>query len=167
LHDHGVPYYLKIDIEGLDLVALRALHEFRDRPRFVSIESNVSSSNATFERVFGEFADLWSLGYRRFQFVNQRQLPLMRLPAQPLEGSYVDERFTGESSGPFGRELPGGWLTIRRAWAEASVLRLKHNVGGYGGRWRETPPGFAYAVMRRLLLRRPPSWYDLHAQFGD
>ena len=166
LREYGVPYYLKIDIEGFDMVPVRALHELGDRPNYVSIESNVATSDATFDRVFDEFAELWSLGYRRFQFVNQRTLSRLRMPRPPLEGPYVDERFGNESSGPFGRELPGRWRSVRQARAEAALLRFKHNVGGYGGRWRATPVGFAYAVTRRLVARRAHSWYDLHAQLG-
>ena len=167
LREHGVPYYLKIDIEGFDMLPVRALHQFPERPRFLSLESNVASSNATFDRVFDEFAELWSLGYRHFQFVNQRRLSRLRMPQPPREGAYVDERFVDESSGPFGLELPGRWLTLREARAQAAVLRFKHNIGGYGGKWRGTPAGFTYAVARRLLLRRGHSWYDLHARLGD
>jgi FkbM family methyltransferase len=163
---HGVPYYLKIDIEGMDMLPVRALRGVRERPQYLSIESDVSSSHATRDRVDAEFAELWALGYRRFQFVNQRKLPRAIEPNPPLEGSYVGERFSAESSGPFGRELGGHWLTIRQARAQAMLLRSKHNIGGYGGRWRGTPVGLAYAVTRRLVLRRAPSWYDLHARLG-
>ena len=163
-----MPYYLKIDIEGFDMLPIRALHQLQRPARPTSrFESNVATSDATFDRVFDEFAELWSLGYRRFQFVNQRTLSRLRLPQPPLEGAYVDERFGNESSGPFGRELPGRWLSVRQARSEAALLRFKHNVGGYGGRWRGTPVGFAYAVTRRLLARRAHSWYDLHAQLDS
>ncbi|HMS73221.1 MAG TPA: FkbM family methyltransferase, partial [Baekduia sp.] len=35
----GIPHYLKIDIEGADMLAVRALRDFEDRPHFVSIET--------------------------------------------------------------------------------------------------------------------------------
>jgi hypothetical protein len=38
LDNNGVPYYIKIDIEGLDLTALRGLANIDERPRFVSID---------------------------------------------------------------------------------------------------------------------------------
>src|ERR1700728_1100433 len=167
LLEYGVPYYLKVDIEGCDMLAVRALHAVSERQPYLSLESSISSNNATAVRVGSEFAELWSLGYRRFQFVNQRKLSHVELPEQPLEGTYVRERFTDESSGPFGRELGGRWLTRRHARAQAELLRFKHNVGGHGGRWRRTPIGFAYAASRHLALRRGPSWYDLHARLGD
>ena len=167
LAGHGVPYFLKIDIEGMDMLPIRALREIDERPSYVSIESNVTSNEATFDRVFGELAELWSLGYRAFKYVNQRLLPGVRLPAKPLEGAYVDAHFTGHASGPFGRETPGPWLTARQALVRAEVLRLKHNIGGYGGKWSGTRAGSAYATTRKALLHRDHSWYDLHAQLGD
>src|SRR5215470_13716143 len=39
LAEHGIPYYLKIDIEGSDLLCVRALCSFASRPKYVSIES--------------------------------------------------------------------------------------------------------------------------------
>jgi FkbM family methyltransferase len=165
--EYGVPYFLKVDIEGLDMLPIRALREVQERPRYVSIESNVTSNDAAFDRVFEELAELWSLGYRAFKYVNQRLLPRVRLPDPPGEGQYVDARFTGHSSGPFGRETPGRWLSAQQALAQAELLRLKHNIGGYGGRWRATRAGSAYASARNLLLRRENSWYDLHARLGD
>jgi len=37
--EFGIPYYLKIDIEGMDRIALEALTETATRPKYVSIES--------------------------------------------------------------------------------------------------------------------------------
>src|SRR5262249_2181338 len=34
---HGVPHYMKVDIEGCDLICLNALAAFREKPDFVSI----------------------------------------------------------------------------------------------------------------------------------
>lgn len=36
---HGVPYYLKIEIEGYDFIALQELHGAPTKPRFISIEN--------------------------------------------------------------------------------------------------------------------------------
>lgn len=166
LAEHGVPYFLKVDIEGMDMLPIRALREVSDRPRYVSLESNVTSNEAPFDRVFDELAELWSLGYRRFKYVNQRHLPKLRVPFPPREGRYVDAHFTGHSSGPFGRETPGRWLAIEQALVHAQLLRLAQNIGGYGGRWSHSRAGSAYIRIRRELLRRDHSWYDLHAQLG-
>src|SRR5262245_48569394 len=68
LREVGIPHYLKVDIEGLDMLCVRALEAFDDRPDFVSIESHVSIGASPFETVFDELARLWALDYRAFQY---------------------------------------------------------------------------------------------------
>jgi FkbM family methyltransferase len=43
LRDYGIPHYMKIDIEGCDLVCLNALRRFTKRPDYISIESDKTS----------------------------------------------------------------------------------------------------------------------------
>jgi FkbM family methyltransferase len=139
LNEHGVPYYLKIDIEGHDMLCVRALHGYREKPAFVSIESHVSISTASAEATFDELAQLWALGYRRFRYVNQAQDG----SELPLDGG-------------------GAWLSVKRALALSQLLRLLHNLGGFGGRWPYTIPGRSFNRARAAAGRRAP-WYDLQA----
>jgi FkbM family methyltransferase len=37
LHSYGVPHYLKVDIEGSDLLCVQALREFSERPSSLSV----------------------------------------------------------------------------------------------------------------------------------
>src|SRR5689334_6727078 len=67
LAQHGIPYYLKIDIEGADILCVEALHRFSDRPKYLSMETHISSFEASFEAL----AHMFALGYRRFKLVNQ------------------------------------------------------------------------------------------------
>lgn len=160
----GVPYYLKIDIEGMDMLPVRALHRVDARPKYVSIESNVSVNHAPFDRVFDELAELWTLGYRAFQYVNQLNVPRVSLPCPALEGSYIEPGFTGDESGPFGAELSGRWLAADRALMVGQVLRVQHNLGGLNGRWRGTRASRAFIRARRRSGRPRAPWYDLHAR---
>ena len=165
LTEVGIPYYLKIDIEGLDMLCVRALHKFAERPTFVSLESHVSIGAAGYEQVFDELAHLWALGYRAFQYVNQRRHPEVKLPPVPNEGVYVDASFSKGSSGPFGKEIPGEWKSIGPTLARSVGLWLHHNVAGFGGRWASTQAGARYGRML-YRIRRSPGWYDLHARLG-
>ena len=63
LERHGVPYYLKIDIEGADTLCLEALHQFPQRPRFVSIEIDLAS----FSDGFDSLVHLWNAWLPGFQ----------------------------------------------------------------------------------------------------
>lgn len=112
LREHGIPYYLKIDIEGMDTAAVSTVGAFEDRPRYVSVETGAGP----------EWLDnLHHLSYRWFKFVNQERVDEIRCPRPALEGKFVDHRFKLGSSGPFGEETPGPWLTwehARAAWLE-------------------------------------------------
>lgn len=87
LQEHGVPYYLKIDIEGSDVLCLRALHAFAERPAYVSLE-------IMREHAYEELCELVALGYDSFKLVDQS------LNEDP------------EGTGPFGEATVGPWLTL-------------------------------------------------------
>ena len=42
LGEYGIPYYLKVDIEGADLLCLEGLTWFTSRLTYISIESNMN-----------------------------------------------------------------------------------------------------------------------------
>ncbi len=91
LKQYGVPYYLKIDVEGADLAVLRQLQTSTEKPQLISVE----------EHELDYFPLLWGLGYRGFKFVNQ----------QPISSLMYDGwQFKFGSSGPFGEEAPGEWM---------------------------------------------------------
>jgi FkbM family methyltransferase len=166
LAEVGVPYYLKVDIEGLDMLCVTALHQFRERPTFISIESQVSVADSSLARAIDELAHLWSLGYRRFQYVNQRNHPNVVLPAVPREGTFVPKQFTEVSSGPFGDEAPGKWRSLWPTVARGTALWLHHNLAGFGGRWSAHRGTAAYRWLLSRSCRQSPGWYDLHARLG-
>lgn len=135
LQKHGIPYYLKIDIEGSDIDVVSALHDFADRPCYLSIEEH--------EAYY--FAELWSVGCRSFKLVNQRNLDQVKCPYPPLEGKYVDAAFDGTTSGTFGEEVPGGWLPFDRA------------IEQYFAEVRSPSRGFVAGASA--------SWFDIHGRF--
>jgi FkbM family methyltransferase len=174
LEEVGIPHYLKVDIEGYDMLCVRALRAFDERPDFVSIESAVSSLDAPLDAAFDELAELWTLGYRRFGYVNQNAHPWRRAPNPAREGAYVDERLTTVQSGLFGEELPVPWSAIGPAMLRAQALRVHHNLSGNGGKWTHHRATRPYWMAARLLWRMRHSsaaggwrgWWDLHARLG-
>lgn len=103
---HGVPYYVKCDIEGADELFVRQLLADRRRPAFVSIEA-VS---------LDALALLFGAGYDAVQIINQAFNWAVESPNPAREGTYVPVQFNGHMSGLFGRELaPEGWLTFTEA----------------------------------------------------
>ena len=104
IQEHGMPHFMKIDIEGCDMVCLRTLRKFRERPDYVSIESDKTS----FANIRKEIDTLIDLGYHCFLAIEQSDIPLCQSPPYPpKEGDYVAQKFEEESSGLFGSELGG------------------------------------------------------------
>lgn len=136
LAEYGTPFYLKIDIEGSDILCLRELRG-RQLPRYVSVEAGD-------ERLLPALSEI---GYNRFQCLSQyhfipveypphadharleklrerRNNPalLWRLARAFGANHWLRRRmklarrrggwtFPDGASGPFGPDLPGNWLS--------------------------------------------------------
>jgi FkbM family methyltransferase len=182
LSKYGVPYYLKVDIEGADLLCLEALIDRADRPEFVSIESEKRSWQA----LLYEFEMFKRLGYSRFKIVDQQRVDRQEPPNPSAEGRYVEHRFDRGSSGLFGEELPGKWLTPRQAIRRYRFIFLRYRLFGEFGihriLWKVpglrktlapasnadgSKPGnrkrWFSAAIRQMRAKLKPSWYDTHA----
>jgi FkbM family methyltransferase len=170
LNEHGVPYYLKVDIEGSDHLCLRDLDP-NDAPKYVSFE-------------FLRLEDLFLLaarGYTQFKCIRQdtlRQLPLpaptlasvrqaferwlkLRLQSQPTALSAL------RASKSAARRLTG---------SQASAHRVdngrKFQIGATGpfgeesdGSW-QTIEEVVYAWLHDRFARNrtKPIWVDIHAR---
>ena len=159
LKRHEVPYYLKIDIEGADILCLKALMEFDEKPKYISIEAGLNS----FEETFTELSLLWNLGYRQFKIVNQALNGKVRCPNPSIEGSFVDYRFDGTCSGLFGEEAPGKWMLIEKTFVKYRQLLTEQKYFGAAGKLYKTPFHRLYEVLKR----EPAGWYDFHAKLGN
>lgn len=179
IRTHGMPYYMKIDIEGSDTICLDALRDFDERPSFVSVECAT-----TFEGVFEELSKLHELGYRRFNLVAQHTVPRQTCPNPAREGVYVEHRFQRGCSGLFGRELPGPWLTLEQTFDRFRWVLRRHRMLGEASTLRRLKPVRAVANLERTSsntgIRKAyeatraalgyiglrPSHHDIHAMLG-
>ncbi|MEJ1157563.1 FkbM family methyltransferase [Prosthecomicrobium sp. N25] len=155
MREHGVPYYAKIDIEGMDKAALASLHAVDRKPAFVSIESE----RRDLQSVREELALLQTLGYERFQVVAQHRVHRQTEPTPAREGRQAGNP-RADTSGLFGRDLPGHtWLSADGALAAYRRPLLNHYLTGsdplIGNRW-------VRAGLKRLGFRA--GWYDTHAR---
>ena len=124
----GVPYYLKIDIEGADVLCLEDLMKEEDRPNFISIERQPFLSDQ-----LKELALLKALGYTRFKIVDQKAVMHQQPPRPAREGVYVDHQFEFDATGLFGEESPGPWLSYGEAIARnAAIIGAKQGFRPFG-----------------------------------
>jgi FkbM family methyltransferase len=176
---HGIPYYLKVDIEGHDMLCLDALRGQSDLPMYLSTEIS------RFDEALQKLVDLGYTGYKcvsQYTFVplewpagreqkraefwyhllERRRLPLRllrRAMGRPgrtwLAHRYTRPRrqegwtFPPGSSGPFGEDTPGAWLDADEVRRTYRHYRALFEQGAFGAFWRDTPYSF---------------WLDLHAR---
>jgi len=115
--EYGAPKYIKIDIEGNDLLALQQISLSPSVPKYISVEDC---------RLGYEYLTLlMKAGYSRFKLSNQYNVP-----------NYPDHEIGYEfklgDSGLFGDELDGNWLDYesflklysRRVRARGNLVRI-------------------------------------------
>ena len=179
LDEHGVPYYVKIDIQGNDRLCVEAL-DHGDLPKFLSIEFALSDMPLV--------ALMHERGFKRFKCISQTHFLPLQLPPvaearwiqhverlsrtrnifvrvfRRLDGRRWIERqfmrprlrdgwiFPPSSSGPFGDRLPGRWLGYEEFCATArEFLRLRE----------QDPRAFLWAARG---IGSNLFWADLHAR---
>ena len=171
IREHGIPYYMKIDIEGCDTVCLRALSGFQERPTYISIESDKTS----FGNIEREIDLLIKLGYTSFQAVEQSGISLSQsAPYPPREGKYVAQQFEDGSSGLFGSELGGKWKSRNEILRQYRSIHLGYLLLGDDGsmsKWRFRGAGRLHSLAGRFLglftHAAVPGWYDTHARHSS
>ncbi len=151
IREHGAAHYVKIDIEGADLQALRSLDGLTEKPRYVSVEAEKTSWDA----LLTEFETFRDLGYKRYKLVNQQLVRFQDPPEPALEGLHVEYRFAGGSSGLFGAELPGAWLDATEAIERYQRIFEGYFLNGDSGIFRRRAV-LLYALVR--LQQRLAHW---------
>lgn len=109
--------FIKIDIEGADLLALNSLDKAGLRPRSISCEAH----NITI------LCKLILMGYRRFRLVNGKlaRKNFRKHRITTLDGQRLKFGFSKNSSGPFGVDLPGDWYSadqIMHLWTGRALM---------------------------------------------
>ena len=154
----GIPYYMKVDIEGADWNCVEALHSIHDRPKYVSVEMNTIALGIPRRQI----RQLAGLGYERFKIVSQLSVPRQREPNPPREGRLTGCRFDVGSSGLFGADLPGNWMSADKASTACWRPSLSHMIVGADGVIRPSWPRFIRRPAERIFWRGI-DWFDIHA----
>jgi FkbM family methyltransferase len=111
--EFDVPYYLKIDVEGVDQSVLEQLRGRDVLPLFVSVEDCRLG--------FDYMKILSSCGYNGFKLLDQSTVP-------QIKDATTGHIFPAGSSGPFGDDLPGQWLAYE-AMVEHYALTVRDHSG--------------------------------------
>lgn len=167
---YGVPWYLKVDIEGSDKIVVGALTK-RNAPQYLSCELEHNSSaldrlsecgysrfklinQETFTQSLPIFKDQFSIRALRklcvgFPLVKRAiaKLPERLKPKYMLWDTFRDKypySFSRYASGPFAEDTEGHWVS-----SSAMRVRLTYLFSQYT----------RYGIEKDF-------WFDLHARFG-
>ena len=163
VNEYGQPYYMKLDIEGMDRKAVQSLASTSVRPAYLSMETSFSR-NPAFAAFQADLEALAGLGYDRFKIVDQQAVPRQVPPRPPMAGTYVPYEFDNGESGLFAEEAPGDWMTVDQTLAAFRRLMRR--------KWLQRllyPRLRLYlrycSIIHRLTGKYPNlGWYDIHAR---
>lgn len=160
---YGKPYYMKLDIEGMDRKAVQSLASTSVRPDYLSMETSFSRhpALAAFQ---ADLEALAGLGYARFKIIDQQAVSRQVPPRPAMAGNYVAYQFENGESGLFAEEAPGEWMTMAQALtAFRRLMRAKRLQLLLYPRLRLY---LRYcSIIHRLTGKYPNlGWYDIHAR---
>lgn len=168
MESRGVPYYLKIDVEGADTIPLKTMVGKEVVPTYTSVEIAQHDLAEGLEQI----RLLKSLGYTRFNFFNQGMRASVKAPNPALEGKYAAFDAKAVTTGLFGKELGGEWMDLsaaERRFAgihERYVLFRENKLYSKDGTFGGTLISKVHNRFRRYVLGDPVAWYELHARVG-
>jgi FkbM family methyltransferase len=167
LCEHGIPYYLKIDIEGADMICVEDLRHFTNKPSYLSIESDRTSIFS----IIKELRTLNELGYNQFQAVQQSANHIINAITQTRNGNMISLSFESNSSGFFGAELKNKWKSLARIILHYGAIRIRYMIFGDDsllflliGRHRRR---FFNRLTAYITPVKFPGWYDTHARHNS
>lgn len=101
--EHGHPFYIKIDLEGLDSAILRSLFSHNIFPHCISAEGHDPA-------ILGLIHGLG--GYQRFKIVEGQDVggKLSRVIVSTKDLEKVAYHFPKHAAGPFGDDIDGPWF---------------------------------------------------------
>ena len=166
---YGTPHYLKVDIEGNDRLCIDAIDPDH-APRYLSFElTNPDDVRATSAKGYDQFKLINQMGFAavdstkpltisdrcktivmamgdRCAPLRRAVLSLWRAAKQPDNGTAINGwRFSPGSSGPFGEDTPGSWVSADE------VIQAYMDYHDWHDRWRDPDKG---------------CWFDVHAASG-
>lgn len=160
MREHGIPHYLKVDIEGADEFCLRTLLGFQQRPHYVSIESEQKD----WDVLLREFDLLDRLGYDRFAVVQQGTIPGRSITTRTIDGAVLRYCFEADASGPFGEDV-GPWVDRKTALRRYRRVLIGYRLLGPESLVRRTRIGRGLRGQAARWLGHPlPGWHDTHAK---
>ncbi|MGI9056021.1 MAG: oligosaccharide flippase family protein [Pyrinomonadaceae bacterium] len=163
LEKYGIPFYLKADIVGSEVICLKALQGFENKPDYISIRSE----KVIFRKLKEEFDLLENLGYGDFKAI-QQDFHNLKIPIESPEKVTSLYQFEEGASGTFGEDTDGDWKDCSEILTDYKKIFVLYWLFGDYSFLIQTARGQKLIGRLERLVRRPlPGWYDTHARHSS
>ena len=160
----GIPYYLKIDIEGMDIVCCETLLSFKQKPHYISIESE----KIDFKKLEKEFNLFEKLGYKNFKVIQQGNIEKQKKKNPSQEKKFTNYHLVEGSSGLFGKDLAGIWINKKKALAKYKRIFILYGLFGDKSFFKQNLfTKYFLKIFKKLTGIPLPGWYDTHARHEE
>jgi FkbM family methyltransferase len=158
IQEYGPPYYIKVDIEGHDIICLEQLTKVTSKPTYLSFEVD-----------FRDYRDALNLcremGFNEFALVDQKQINGRAAPNPPREGLPIQYTFKTGQSGTFGKELSERYVSYQKIFGKCTLVLLQYKAAGAVKRlFGLIDSKSAGERFINRLLPKTATWYDIHAR---
>lgn len=120
IDDYGEPWFLKLDLEGLDAAVLDALFETGSRPRYLSVEAHTPQ---ILDKLIHQG------GYNAFKLVDGASMSAMyKLRKLRMGEKATRHSFPYNAAGPFADD-------VRGRWASSARFKQRMQLEGFG--WKD------------------------------
>jgi FkbM family methyltransferase len=147
---YGIPYYMKVDIEGYDYLCLSDIPVQGEKPQYVSCEASslswleiLKSKGYTKFKMISQSDDYISLDLNKERKKYYPQYLIVKNGIKLRLQKFLPFKHQYGSSGPFGEATKGEW----KSYEEIQQLYMELTAGNNGKRLNNV------------------SWFDFHATF--
>lgn len=144
--EYGIPYYLKVDIEGYDYLSIKDIPATGDKPKYVSFEcSNIEWLDILKDKGYTKFKLINQLSHSDMSLAKERNplyiFYLRVLYAVKRKFTFLPFKYPDGSSGTFGENLTGKWDSYDEIKKKCNTFYRSNNPVN------------------------PISWFDFHATY--
>ena len=155
--EHGLAHYIKIDIEGHDLICLKQMAGGHVASDFLSFELDRREYPAA-------LGACRQMGFTRFALVDQGKLAGKSAPNPSREGLTILHRYEIGQAGPFGADVESEWMGAEEITARCRRLSLTYLASGFTRRAANLiGVGNLAASVQTRFMPAAQTWYDIHA----
>jgi FkbM family methyltransferase len=158
ISEYGSAHYIKVDIEGFDLVCISQIFSSGELPDYLSFEVD-------FKEIKKALILCRSKGYTQFALINQAKVSTTQDVIVRDDGSVELYHFGRGQTGRFGASLNAEWVNPSQIRRQLEMVKFQYRVATLIRKvlsWSSGSRKIRDALLERLT--KANGWYDIHAR---